>query len=116
MPTMFSDNLTQFELTEPQLTRWRHRYRGQRESYKFNVESDQMLYDIITLYATYDSLRADVKADHALMVEGGELEDVAFEYEVDGNPVSDDPLTILGIEALASEVELLRLRLQALED
>lgn len=60
MPVFSSNNVLYqsinqpFLIFAPQLVRWRHRYRGPRESYKVNLEMQQFLYDTRKLYEGID--------------------------------------------------------------
>lgn len=110
MPIFYDNNKTTFELTEPQLTRWRHRYRGHRESLKVNTEGDQMKYDIHSLYAQLESLRERLMRNFHLLEQGGEVDAL---YSEDGG--AEDSVVLSGLDSIAAEIEALRHRLQRQE-
>jgi len=47
---LYEDPDTSYYIMAPQLTKWRSRYRGQRSSYRANLEMQQLLYDLRKLY------------------------------------------------------------------
>lgn len=112
MPIFYSDNQTEFELTEPNFTRWRHRLRGPRESYKHNIHADQVEYDFHSLYAIADALDERMEAGFALLEFGGEID--ADVYWDDATP-TEEPIVIEGLETLVANIERLKLRVAALE-
>lgn len=106
MPTFYDDNDSQDDFLEPQLTRWRHRFRGQRESYKINTETNQFLYDVRLLYQRAADLTELLEGYIDLLVNGGEIE---------AGYNSATPIVVPGIEELASELDALLVRLRHLE-
>lgn len=48
---------------QPQLTIWRHRYRGQHESLKVDTEINQVAYDIYRLYARTNNFQVNLSTD-----------------------------------------------------
>lgn len=50
MPLFYWNVDTSQFIFQPQTTRWRSRFRGPRESWKQNLEMDQIAYDIYQLY------------------------------------------------------------------
>jgi hypothetical protein len=87
-------------VSQPQLTRWNHRYRGYRESPKINVESAQLLYDVRKLFEHTKGVRVKVLANIATALEGG----VVVPTE-----------TTIGLDALINRVSRLTERVRMLE-
>ncbi len=67
---LFSQPNTSYFIMAPQLTRWRSRYRGQRESYKVNLEMQQLLFDIRKLYEQVSFTTAYI-ANNSINLEHG---------------------------------------------
>ena len=112
MPTFYSDNQTEFELTEPNFTRWRHRLRGPRESLKHNTHAAQAEFDFRTEYKQHADLKARMADGFNLIEFGGEVD--ADVYWDDATP-TEEPIVIEGLETLVARVERLKLRVAALE-
>lgn len=53
-PFLYTNPDKRSRILAPQLTRWRSRYRGQRESYKTNLQMQQFLFDTRKLYEVFD--------------------------------------------------------------
>ncbi|HJS83572.1 MAG TPA: hypothetical protein VJ742_12135 [Nitrososphaera sp.] len=100
-------------LAVPQLVRWRHRFRGTRESYKINLESDQIRFDTHRLCEKYNELTILHKAQKTIVIDGGELEDITFR-EDDATP-TDEAVVLVGLEALSQRVQRLKDRITNLE-
>lgn len=112
MPIFYSDNQTEFELTEPQLTRWRHRLRGPRESLKHNTQAMQIEYDLRTLYSDSAELRERMREGFELIEFGGSVDaDILWD---DDTPV-EEPIELVGLEDLVAETQRLMLRIAAME-
>lgn len=112
MPIFYSENQTEFELTEPQLTRWRHRLRGPRESLKHNVHADQIEFDIQSLYTLAAELQDKITDGFYLLEFGG---DVDADVSWDTATPTEEPVVIDGLETLVAEIARLRLRVAAME-
>lgn len=87
-------------VTQPQLTRTRHRYRGPRESYRVNLEMAQFQMDVRRLYQRVVSQEDTFRAHVDVALAGGTL--------VPGEPV-------LGLEALAHRTQALLDRVRRLQ-
>lgn len=112
MAVFYNTNITQYEITEPQLTRWRHRYRGVRESLKFNTETQQFLYDVTELYAQNAALSERMTFDLGLVEDGGSI--TAVVSWDDGSPV-EEPVVLAGLDTLVVRAQALNQRITALE-
>lgn len=55
-PVFTAYNGVTSEIVQPSYTRMRHRFRGQRESAKFNLDAHQMYYEINRLLAQMEDL------------------------------------------------------------
>lgn len=99
---------------QPNLTRWRHRYKGVRESLKVNQEIGQYYYDIKNCDKRLDDLEDELDAYADLLINGGTVEDVQFNWLDDATPSVAD-LVIPGFDSLAGAIEGLRNRVRKLE-
>lgn len=95
-------------LSVPQFTRSNHRFQGSRESYKINLEIQQILYSLSKLDETYSVLSDDLKEVNQVLFEGGEIPAVA-----DHN---GDPLTTPGIEGMIGRLKTLQHRVSNLSE
>lgn len=89
-------------LSAPQFVRMRSRYRGPRESYKFNLESQQFLYDVRRLLARYTGMAGIFKTDVSWIEDGGTVPGVT-------------PGDLLGLNVLSERAAALSNRLRKLE-
>lgn len=94
-----SGKMADSEINQPQFQRTRHRYRGSRESYKFNLELCQMYFDIRRLYEDVQTARTNYTAQTASINAGG-----AVVAEV-----------IVGLDDLTGRLQRLTDRVLALE-
>jgi len=99
---------------QPNFTRWRHRLRGPRESYKINLEMDQFYYDIQTLKIRYDIVRDNLDYITGHYTEGGAMTGVEVAWELDATPGEED-LVLEGLNNLSARIESLRERVRKLE-
>jgi hypothetical protein len=109
---LYSSNYDDVELTEPQMTRWRFRYRGVRESYKSNISADQALFDIAFLYGEISTQDSELD-DNLDTIENGGSVDADFVWD-DATPTLE-PIELDGIADLASRLDKLRQRIKYLE-
>lgn len=107
MPTFYFETDLRAEFSAPQFTRLRARYRGVRESWKVNLEIDQLLFSITGLYDRYNTLHADLVLTSELLFEGGAVTGVT-DYD-------DDPLVLEGLNSLIEDVAALKARVKRLE-
>lgn len=99
--TFFHSNPTiKTQLSQPNLTRARHRYRGPRESHKVNLEINQYLYDITRLYQLTLTAEATFRAHMLTLTDGGQA-------------IPD--LDVVGLTELTNRTQRLRDRVRALE-
>lgn len=102
----FTVNRREF-FNAPQFTRVNHRFRGQRESEKINLEVHQMYFSIRKLYNLTASLRERYLNYATLLVEGGTIAN-------DLTDQSGTPLFLEGINSLTTRASMLERRLKSL--
>lgn len=107
MPTFYFDTDIRAQFSAPQFTRLRHRYRGVRESWKVNLEIDQLLFSITDLYRRYNILHDNFVLAKELLIEGGAVTGVT-DYD-------DDPMVLDGLDSLIQQVAALKARVKRLE-
>lgn len=66
---------------QPSFTRWRHRYRGPRESLKINQEIGQYYYDINVMRGKMDALDTEFETQVTNIMEGTTFDTIEW---VDG--------------------------------
>lgn len=71
--TLYSLVPTRDFVSAPSFVRWRHRFRGQRESYKFNAEISAFIFDVRRLYEKYGALDAKLSEHVFVLVNGGSV-------------------------------------------
>lgn len=104
MPVFYYENPElKTQLSQPTLTRARHRYRGPRESYKLNLEISQLLYDFTRLY------------DRVIDAEQLHLDGVVTVTEPTDPPITELAADWIGLYELTSRVQRLRDRVRTLE-
>lgn len=91
----------------PNLVRWTHPHRGPTSSYKQNIESDQILYDLTFLTDLYDNNSIRL-VDRLTDFENGDV--LAVEIGSTNTPVS-----LLGSVDLANRIDRLSFRVTTLE-
>lgn len=97
-------------IVQPSYTRMRHRYRGQRESAKFNLDAHQMYYEINRLLAGLEAL--DESQEDALDTLYGVGDGLPEDIEVTWVDVDDFDIAdvFISISDLVAEVESLHRR------
>lgn len=96
-PILYNEVDRTLWLHEPNLVRWRHRFRGVRESLKMNQEIGQTIYDLHIL-----QIRRDGVSDIVEIL----WDDHEFGVEFAGVSVGeDDGITIPGIFELAARTD-----------
>lgn len=103
-----------YYLAQPQLIRTRHRFRGQKESYKFNLELGQLRFDSIRLIEKFMNLESTHTTNNSFVYEGGLLQGVKM---VDSELATPSTLDVVleGIESLATRLTKLENTLRVLE-
>lgn len=107
MPILYSDTDKRFWLYQPQLTRWRHPFRGVRSSERINQEANQIQYDIYRLNQRSSDLNATIKDFTDKLLNGFDYSDSITSNVLDTN--------MPGIDELSTSVEMLRNRIRGLE-
>lgn len=92
---------------QPNLVRWRHRFRGPRESLKINQEMGQYTFDILNMNAKDTAIKSDIDTMREHLLEGWDLD-----ASVDFNTADAE---LIGIEEMRSRIERLRNRVRFLE-
>lgn len=130
MPNFYVSVPNRHFVTQPQLIRWRSRYRGPRESFKINSEMKALQYDIAKIYQKVNSLILLSENTQLVLKNGssfentyftsedvyghstmGELTDTADEfYEGTMGDQQELPLSIEGSTALFARIEAMRSR------
>lgn len=107
MPTLYQTIDKRFWLYQPQLTRWRHPYRGPRRSEKINQEINQIYYDLARVMQRSTILNQTIK----------DLTDKLYNgFDYTGQFTSNNfDVNMLGLNDLASQIEGLRNRIRGLE-
>lgn len=96
---------------QPNFVRWRHRYKGVRESLKVNQEIGQYYYDIKNSDYKLDNMDDLLDEVSDTIVNGGAVDGVQYETDT-----GDEDLVLLGFDELAAQVERARVRIKRLED
>lgn len=95
-------------LDAPQYTRLKQRYRGPRESYKANLEINQLLHSVAKLNEVYDLFQAEFEDIGSVFLSGGELPTVLGE---DGEAIH-----LQGLNEIAAKIEQLHIRINNLRE
>lgn len=106
MPEFYSEHNMRRQFNAPNFTRTRHRFRGPRESEKINLEMNQMYTAIQVLHKNHDEFQHRFVESATTLLEG---EGLTVEMNEDG------PIVLVGLEELASRIDMLRRRVKALE-
>jgi hypothetical protein len=114
MPITYSEADKRYWYYQPQLTRWRHRYRGPRESLKINQEIGQLLYDLTKIKQRNDELLAELDYYTDIMQNGWDF-DGDVDYTDYSSSTTFAPAELPGNIDLASRIESLRNRVRGLE-
>lgn len=114
MAKLFDLRDLRYWVYQPSLVRWRHRYKGVRESLKVNQEIGQTLYDINSADYRLGNLRTSLEETVDLLINGGTVDGVTFNWLNDATP-GDEDLVIPGFDQLVGDVENLRNRVRRLE-
>jgi hypothetical protein len=133
MPIFWDNSRISTQLSQPQLTRVRHPYRGPRSSYRINLEINQLAYDILRLYSRVGGMRDNFSTQISIIGEGGDPTGPAipafiastweeFEHMTWGELSTETwsstsllPEEIAGTEALSVRLQSLRERVAKLE-
>ena len=129
MPILWTSINARDHLSQPQSTRWRHRFRGQRESYKTNVETSQMLFDLRRLYEKMNAIEESFDANVETLeigstitvvdaqMEGAALGEEGFPLLLGGGLLEGETtLSVEGLDDLLRRAERLRQRVYYLEN
>ena len=100
---------------QPQLTRWRHRWRGNRESLKVNTEINQTFYDLTRLNTRAETVDSTLETNRDTIRDGGYLGGIDFQWASDATPTIE-PVFLPGMDDVTTRIELLRKRIRDLED
>lgn len=116
------------QVSAPNFTRSRARFRGQRESFKINTEIHQLAYDLHKLYEKYDSLNTTLTINLSTIENGGQIgrtlyftaegvPGVLYGIAVNWNDASpaDESLMLDGTIALIDRLTRLEKRISDLE-
>ena len=121
MPTLYADTKQRYWILAPQTTKWRHRYRGQRESWKINLEMNQFLYDVRKLYEGTITVSQNlannlynlefgltISPTYSITYDDDSLYDSsAIDYGIDGIELTGEQDYILRVTRLLKRVEKL---------
>lgn len=88
----------------PQFTRTNHRYRGQRESEKINLELSQLYFSIRKLYEGVGNLQDDLLNAMDLLIDGNDL------FSLEETPYYE---MLEGLSNLVARTSLLEARLRS---
>lgn len=106
-------SLVKLYFAQPQLIRTRQRYRGQKESYKFNLEIGQLRFDTIKLIEKYINMEAAHEIDISNLYDGVAFDNIQYtDYEL--STPSDSDVLLEGIDSLSERVNRLTQRLKSL--
>lgn len=112
---LYTETDRRFWFYQPNLVRWRHRWRGPRESLKINQELGQTVFDIYNLKQKKDSLRKTTQLYLDYYLDGWDFDsNIDFNWELDAEP-SDSAAEFIGYSELIARVESLRKRVKRLE-
>lgn len=98
---------------QPNIVRWRHRFRGVRESLKFNQEIGQYIYDINNARQKMLAVEVTQGENVELVLDGGEIQDV--EILIDDATPTVESMVLPGFESLTSSFARIRNRIRSLE-
>jgi hypothetical protein len=110
MPNLYSNIDKSSWVYAPNFGRSRAKYRGVRESYKFNTEIYQILYDFRKLYEKFDSLDT-VFSLNLNTIENGSTLSATYVWR----NVAESPMTLPGVNDLALRISQLKHRVLVLE-
>lgn len=115
MPILYSEIDKKFWFRQPNLVRWRHRFRSPRESLKVNQEMGQYHYDLSRVKLRNEQVEAEVDEIKENVFDGWDFDgDVDYNWSTDATP-SASPAEIIGMDELAARIETLRNRIRGLE-
>lgn len=92
---------------QPNFSRSRQRYRGNRESAKINLEISQFVFDINNIYNKINALLQSSMRYSAYITRGASIDDTQYSGTGDNE--------MMGLLQMASEVEDLKNRIQEME-
>lgn len=98
---------------QPNLVRWRHRFRGVRESLKFNQEIGQYYFDINNARTKMEDVESTQRDNVDLVLDGGTVEDVSIMID-DATPSVED-MILPGFESLSGTFARIHNRIRSLE-
>lgn len=93
---------------EPNLSRTRHRYRGNRESYKVNLEISQFVFDVNNIYKKMTNFLDTTMRYVSYISRGSTILDIEYSG-------TTEPNVMIGLLDMSSEVEELKNRVIEME-
>jgi predicted RNA-binding protein associated with RNAse of E/G family len=114
MATLYSEIDKSDWYYQPNFVRFRHRYRGVRESYKINTEITQYYYDIRKIFNESESIRDDLDTYSDIILNGGTIDGCVYYEVLSATPIESN-LELIGLSELAIRTEKLRNRTKILE-
>lgn len=112
MATFYSEDPRRLLVSEPQLTRWRSRHRGHRESYKMNLEAAQTYFDIVRLYERSAAVKEDLANKMTYLTDGADVAGVSWRAE---DEIFFTEVSVTGSNSLIARVQKLENRVLTLE-
>lgn len=112
MPTLYSLVDKTYWVYQPTFVRWRHRYRGPRESLKLNQEISQYMYDLNNIFSQINTNRANLATYATTIRDGGAISGVEALND-DATPSLVD-VELWGLDEIESRIEGLRNRVRVL--
>jgi len=118
LPLFFSLIDKRFWVYQTNLVRWRHRFRGVRESLKVNQEIGQYFYDISKADRKIRDLNSDYIGVRGVSLDGGDIVGIGYSWYDDAAPATPvtGSLSIDGFNEIDARIERLRNRIKILED
>lgn len=116
MPKNYFDTDVRSQFSAPQFTITRHRYRGTRESEKVNLELNQLLFSIASLYERYSDIFSTIDEYAKELYVGEEEENLEGFNEFFTETFESRSLALEGLRSLVSRVQHLMKRVENLED
>lgn len=114
MATLYSLVDKTYWVYQPTSVRWRHRYRGTRESLKLNQEISQYVYDLKNIFSQINTNRSNLTEYATTIRDGGIVDDItAFEDPDAATPVMAE-VELWGMDEMESRLEGLRNRVRVI--
>lgn len=115
MPILYTDIDKKFWFRQPNLTRWRHKFRSPRESLKINQEIGQTHYDLHRVNLRSEAVSEEVDAMRENAFNGWDFDgDVDYDWSTDATPSASEA-EFIGLNELVIRIEILRDRIRHLE-